>query len=67
MQGRFRYSATLSRSGFTGKTFYLLNHIVLNVENIDIVLANMHAGASDRDLFQSFKNDAINRAGIVFR
>ncbi len=47
MPGRFRYSATLSRSGFTGK-LYLLNHIVLYVENIDIVLAYTHAGACYR-------------------
>ena len=52
---------------FHRKNFYLLNHIVLYVENIYIVLAKTHAGACDRDLFQCLKNDAINRAGIIFR
>ncbi len=33
---------------FHRKNFYLLNHIVLYVENIYIVLANTHAGACDR-------------------
>lgn len=49
---------------FHRKNFYLLNHIVLYIENIDIVLANTHASSCDRNLFQCLKNDAINRSCI---
>ncbi len=46
---------------------HLLNHIVLDVENIDIILLDAHARAGNRDLFQRLQNNPVNRSGLIFR
>lgn len=65
MPGRFLLRHT--RAAVLQENFYLLNHIVLYVENIDIVLAYTHAGACYRNLLQRFQNDAVNSTSIIFR
>jgi hypothetical protein len=59
-------SATLSRRVYRHH-FHLLNHIVLHVQDINIVLLNAHAGARRRDLFQRFQNHPVNGARFIFR
>lgn len=46
---------------------YLLNHIFLYIENIDIVLLNAHARASNRNFLQSLQNHPVDGARVVFR
>lgn len=41
---------------------YLLNHIFLYIENIDIVLLNAHARASNRNFLQSLQNHPVDGA-----
>ena len=47
------------------KRQHLLNHIVLDVENIDIILLDAHARAGNRDLFQRLQNNPVNRSRCV--